>query len=136
MWCKRIIPNQRKRNFSKNSSKNKDKENYFTYGKTGHYARECPNAKWKPPANKSTNIIETEAGTPRYGNLLPTAFLVCHSPDWWHDTGTNIHVCVDVSLFSFYQVGRVSSLLMENGARAAVRGVGTVNLKLTSGKTA
>ena len=40
-----------------------------------------------------------------------------------------------ISLFSCYQVGRSSSLLMGNGARAAVRGVGTVDLKLTSGKT-
>jgi hypothetical protein len=66
---------------------------------------------------------------------LPAAFLVCNSPDWWVDTGVHIHVCADVFLFSFYQVGRASSLLMGNGARAAVRGVGTVDLKLTSGKT-
>jgi hypothetical protein len=63
--------------------------------------------------------------------LLPTAFSVCHSPDWWVDTGANIHVRADVSLFSFYQVGRASSLLMGNGARAAVCGVGAVDLKLT-----
>jgi hypothetical protein len=44
-------------------------------------------------------------------------------------------VCADVSLFSSYQVGRTSSLLIENSARAAVRGVGTVDLKLTLGKT-
>jgi len=66
---------------------------------------------------------------------LPSVFSVCHSPDWWVDTGANIHVCADVSLFSFYQAGRAGSLLMGNGARAAVRGVGTVDLKLTSGKT-
>jgi len=51
------------------------------------------------------------------------------------DTGANIHVCADVSLFSSCQVGRTSSSLMGNGARVAVRGVGTVDLKLTSGKT-
>jgi hypothetical protein len=66
---------------------------------------------------------------------LPTAFSVCHSPDWWVDTSANIHVCADVSLFSFNQVGRASSLLMGNGARATVRGVGTIDLKLTLGKT-
>ena len=44
-------------------------------------------------------------------------------------------MCADVSLFSSYHVGRTSFLLMENGAREAVRGVGTVDLKLTSGKT-
>jgi hypothetical protein len=44
-------------------------------------------------------------------------------------------VCADISLFSFYQAGRAGSLLMGNGACVAVRGVGTVDLKLTSGKT-
>ena len=43
-------------------------------------------------------------------------------------------MCADFSLFSFYQAGRAGSLLMGNGARAAVHGVGTVVLKLTSGK--
>ena len=44
-------------------------------------------------------------------------------------------MCVDASMFSFYQGGWSGSLLMGNGACAAVRGVGTVDLKLTSGKT-
>jgi hypothetical protein len=43
-------------------------------------------------------------------------------------------MCDDIFLFSFYQVGRAGSLLMGNGARAAVRGVGTVDLKLASEK--
>jgi hypothetical protein len=109
----------------KKNKKNKEKWNCFTCGKTENYARECPDAKWKPPEKKSAYTVETEAGTPRYGNLLPTAFLVYHS----------LYVCAGVFLFSFYQVGRTSSLLMGNRACAAVRGVGTVDLKLTSGKT-
>jgi hypothetical protein len=44
-------------------------------------------------------------------------------------------VYADISLFSSYQVERTSSLLMGNGARTAVHGVGTVDLKLTWGKT-
>ena len=44
-------------------------------------------------------------------------------------------MCADVSLISSYQVGWTSSLLMGNGARAAIRGVGTVDLKLTLEKT-
>ena len=80
-------------------------------------------------------MIDTDEGTSRYGNLLPTVLLVCRSPDWWVDIGASIHVCADISLFSSYQVGQISSLLMENGARAAVRGVAVVDLNLISGKT-
>ena len=79
-------------------------------------------------------MIEADGGTSGYGNLLHTVLSVFHSPDWWVDTGANIHISVDIFLFSSYQVGRTSSLLMENGVRAAVRGVGTIDLKLTSGK--
>jgi hypothetical protein len=66
---------------------------------------------------------------------LSSTFSVCYSPDWWVDTGANIHVCADASLFCFYQGGRVGSLLMGNKDCVAVHGVGMVNLKLTSGKT-
>ena len=69
------------------------------------------------------NMIEADGGTLRYGNLLHTVLSVCHTPDWWIDTGANIQVCANISLFSSYQVRRTSSLLMENGARAAVHGV-------------
>ena len=44
-----------------------------------------------------------------------------------------MHICADASLFSSYQVGGTSSLLMGNGSHAHV--LGTVNLKFTSGKT-
>jgi hypothetical protein len=85
---------------------------------------------------KSTNMIIGEiTETSRYGNILPTVLSVCHSPEWWIDTGANIHVCVDISLFSSYQARGVGSLLMGNGSHARVLGVGMVNLKLTSGKT-
>ena len=42
---------------------------------------------------------------------------------------------LDASLFSSYQVGGTSSLLMGNGSHARVLGVGTVNRKFTLGKT-
>jgi hypothetical protein len=80
-------------------------------------------------------VIGETAGTLRYGNILSTILLVCHSPKWWIDTGANIHVCADISMFSSYQAGGAGSLLTENGSHARVLGVGTVNLKLTSVKT-
>jgi hypothetical protein len=51
------------------------------------------------------------------------------------DSDANIHVCVDASMFSSYQVGRSGALLMGNGSHAHVLGVGMVILKFTSGKT-
>jgi hypothetical protein len=51
------------------------------------------------------------------------------------DSGANIHVCADDSMFSSYQVRRSGALLMGNGSRAHVLGVGMVILKFTSGKT-
>jgi hypothetical protein len=63
------------------------------------------------------------------------SFQFVKSPEWWLDTGANVHVYADISLFSFYQAGVTGSLLMGNGSHARVLGVVTVNLKLTSGKT-
>ncbi|EEC67961.1 hypothetical protein OsI_35706 [Oryza sativa Indica Group] len=80
-------------------------------------------------------VISEGRGTSGYGKILPTVLSVFHSPDWWVDTGANIHVCANIFLFSSYQVGKGSSLLMENGSLGAVHGVGTVDLKFTSGKT-
>jgi len=53
---------------------------------------------------------------------------------WWFDTGANVHVCADISLFSSYQAIQGSSVLMGNGSHASVRGVGTIDLKFTSRK--
>jgi hypothetical protein len=50
------------------------------------------------------------------------------------DTGDNIHVCADASMFSSYQVDRTRVLLRGNRSHARVLGVGTVILKFTSGK--
>jgi hypothetical protein len=72
------------------------------------YARECPDAKWKPNKKKA-NTVQTDVGTTGYGNLLPIVLLVCHSPDWWIDTGANI---------VFFLSGRACFLLIdgEHGA--------------------
>jgi hypothetical protein len=85
---------------------------------------------------KSTNIVinETGGGSSGYGNLLPYVLSVCNSPEWWMDSGANIHVCADISLFASFQVSRTGALLMGNGSRAHVHGVGFVILKVTSGK--
>jgi hypothetical protein len=49
------------------------------------------------------DVSKTAEGTSGYGNLLPSVLSVCQSPEWWADTCANIHVCANISLFSFYQ---------------------------------
>mgnify|MGYP003703336597 CR=1 FL=1 len=80
------------------------------YGKPVHWTKDCPDRKDK----KSANMFFCEGGgTSGYGKSLPTVLCVCHSPDWWVDTGANIHVCADFSLFSSYQVGRVLTVVID-----------------------
>jgi hypothetical protein len=66
--------------------------------------------------------------------IYPMIFSVFQSITWWLDSGVNVHVCSDASLFSSYQVTRGSSVLMGNGSHTSIHGVDTVDLKLTSGK--
>ena len=77
-------------------------------------------------------VSEAEGGTSGYGNYLPTVLSVCHSLEWWMDTGANVHVYADISLFYSYQAGDTGALLMGNGSHAHVLDVGTVILKFTS----
>jgi hypothetical protein len=65
-------------------------------------------------------------------NSLPLVFSVFQYTSWWLDTGANIHMCSDTTLFSSYQTARDSTVMMGNGSHATVRGVGMVDLKLTS----
>jgi hypothetical protein len=121
----------------KKKNNNKKKGGCFVCGSEEHWASECLDRKFKQELKKSVNMVttDTEGGAYGYGNYLPTILLACNSPEWWMDSGANIHVCADVSLFASYQVGRTRALLMENGSRVHILGAGTVNLKFTSGKT-
>jgi hypothetical protein len=143
--------NNKKKNKQQNAMKPKQTTTFkkknkgagcFVCGSTDHWASACPDRKFKQekkPAQekKTTNMVisETREGTSGYGNLLPTVLSVCHSPEWWDDTGVNIHVCADIFLFSSYQCKGTGALLMGNGSHACVLSVCIVILKFTSGKT-
>jgi hypothetical protein len=106
-------------------------------GSPGHWAKKCPNRKGRKlqSEQKTSNMVVSRSGggTSGYGNL-PYVLSVFQSTTWWLDSGANVHVCSDASLFSSYQVARDSSVLMGNGSHASVHSVGMVDLKLTSGK--
>jgi hypothetical protein len=69
----------------------------------GTLPRKCKNRKGKKNelGQKSANVTIGDPSGSRYGNLL-NVFFVCQSNDWWIDTGANIHVCTDISMFSSY----------------------------------
>jgi hypothetical protein len=123
--------------FKKKKNNNKEDESCFMCESPGHWEKMCPNHKRRnpQPEQKTTNMIvsSSEGRTSGYGNL-PYVLSVFQSTTWWLDSNANIHVCFDASLFSSYQVTRNSSVMMGNGSHAPVRGVGTVDLKLTLGK--
>jgi hypothetical protein len=117
-----------------NKKKRKPGGACYTCASPDHFATKCPDRK-DHKAPKTANMVVSEGeGTTRYGNFLPTVLSVCSSPAWRIDTGANIHVCADISMFSSYQVGGTTSLLIGNGAHAHVLGAGTVTMKFTSGK--
>ena len=130
---------QQNTTFKKKGKKNNKKKDdgCFTCGSEDHWANKCPQKYKKPGQNSnSVNVVMANAdkGAPGYGNSF-TVFSVYQSTEWWVDTGANVHVCADISLFSSYQATGTNSVLMGNGAHASVLGAGTVDLKLTSGKT-
>jgi hypothetical protein len=105
----------------------------FVCGESGHIARKCRKRKGKKgDGQKTANVAIADVGNSRY---VPQILLACQSIDWWLDTGANVHVCSDLNLFSSYQATDSSAILMSNGSRVVVHGIGRVDLKLTSGKT-
>jgi hypothetical protein len=109
----------------------------FVCGKTGHFAKKCTEQKGKKNQqgkNNSADMVVSEAEPTGYGNTY-IVLIACQSIEWWIDIGANIHVCANISLFSSYQATHSASVLMGNGSRAFVHGVGMVDLKFTSGKT-
>jgi hypothetical protein len=113
----------------------KEDEGCFMCGCPNHWAKKCPIRKGRKPQPKpktANMVTSTSDGTSRYDDL-PSVLLVFQSTTWWLDSSANVHVCSDASIFSFYQVTPDSSMMMGNGSHVSVHGVGTVDLKLTSG---
>jgi hypothetical protein len=113
----------------------------YTCGEGVHFARDCPKcadrkgqkASHVSRGSKDVNMATLGSTEDGYGNLF-TILSVFQSMSRWFVTGANVHVCANISLFSSYQAVQGSSMLMGNRSQASVRGVGTIDLKFTSGK--
>jgi hypothetical protein len=85
--------------------KKKKDEGCFMCGSPDHWAKKCPNRKGRKPQpkQKTANMVVSSSGdgTSGYGNL-PYVLSVFQSTTWWLDSGANVYVCSDASLFSSY----------------------------------
>ncbi|KAK1664874.1 hypothetical protein QYE76_053033 [Lolium multiflorum] len=129
----------RARSFEGGSSANVVQKKNFQ----SHKSKNKNNGKGKfDEKNKASNSTNFKRKTPykKKGNCH-----VCGAPGHWapdcperHDrrgnSGKSANVVIGVDT-EMKDVARTSSVLMGNGSRASVRGVGTVDLKFTSGKT-
>jgi hypothetical protein len=128
--------NKNRKGKAKQNTEFKKKKNLadlacFVCGEPGYIARKCCNRKGKKAGGqKSANVTVSEAGGSEYE---PKILLACQSTNWWLYTGTNVHVCSDLNLFSSYQT--TDSCSIWQLLHLDVHGVGTVDLKLISGKT-
>ncbi|KAI5333799.1 hypothetical protein L3X38_023931 [Prunus dulcis] len=133
-----------------NSNGNRDQP-CFVCGRTNHWAKDChykktkpykPKPKWNkgqsgPKAQVNVLVDQDDQDEPnlRYSfkPLVNVAYL--SNSDWWLDSGANVHVCFDKRFFKNYQNSSGGSVTLGNDTVAQVRGIGEVELKMTSGKT-
>lgn len=94
--------------------------------RSNHWSKDCPEHKDKQEKTTNVVIANTKGGAIVYIPLLP---------NWWIDIEANIHLCTEISLFSYYQAIRTSSMLMGKSSHAFVCVIDMVNLELTLGKT-
>ncbi|KAL0431144.1 UNVERIFIED_CONTAM: Retrovirus-related Pol polyprotein from transposon TNT 1-94 [Sesamum radiatum] len=76
----------------------------------------------------------TSGATEGYVSIQPELLTIYEPCDWLIDTGANVHVCADKSLFVSYQAITGRTLSMGNSSTAAVHGIGSVDLKFPSGR--
>ncbi|KAI5350435.1 hypothetical protein L3X38_003326 [Prunus dulcis] len=129
-----------------NSIGNKDQP-CFVCGRTNHWVKDChykktephkPKPKWnkgqRGPKAQVNVLVDQDEPNLRYSvnPLVNIAYL--SNSDWWLDSGANVHVCFDKRFFKNYQNSSGGNVTLGNDTVAQVRGIGKVELKMTSGK--
>ncbi|KAL0325090.1 UNVERIFIED_CONTAM: hypothetical protein Sradi_5078300 [Sesamum radiatum] len=99
----------------------------------------CPNKKAKNGQAVVNMVVggssnaSTSGATEGYVSVQPELLTIYEPCDWLIDTGENVHVCADKSLFVSYKAISGRTVSMENSSTAEVRGIGSVDLKFPSG---
>ncbi|KAL0317535.1 UNVERIFIED_CONTAM: Retrovirus-related Pol polyprotein from transposon TNT 1-94 [Sesamum angustifolium] len=106
----------------------------------GHWAKLCPNKKAKTGQAVVNMVVggssgaSTSGATEGYVSVQPELLTIYEPCDWLIDTGANVHVCADKSLFVSYQAITGKTVSMGNSSTAKVLGIGSVDLKFPSGR--
>ncbi|KAL0298331.1 UNVERIFIED_CONTAM: Retrovirus-related Pol polyprotein from transposon TNT 1-94 [Sesamum radiatum] len=106
----------------------------------GHWAKFCPNKKAKAGQAVVNMVVggssgaSTSGATEGYVSVQPELLTIYEPRDWLIDTGANVHVCADKSLFVSYQAITGKTVSMGNSSTAEVLGIGSVDLKFPSGR--
>ncbi|KAL0340533.1 UNVERIFIED_CONTAM: Retrovirus-related Pol polyprotein from transposon TNT 1-94 [Sesamum radiatum] len=105
----------------------------------GHWAKLCPNKKAKTRQAVVNMVVGGSSGASTSGamegyvSVQPELLTIYEPCDWLIDTGANVHVCADKSLFVSYQAITGKTVSMGNSSTAEVLGIGSVDLKFPSG---
>ena len=75
----------------------------------------------------------TLGATGGYVSVQPELLNIYEPYDWLIDTGANVHVCADKSLFVSYQAISGRTVSMGNSSTSEVFWMGSVDLKVPSG---
>ncbi|KAL0349656.1 UNVERIFIED_CONTAM: Retrovirus-related Pol polyprotein from transposon TNT 1-94 [Sesamum radiatum] len=138
----KINSNSKAINKGKTTKNKKPKANKpcWNCGQVGHWAKLCPNKKAKTGQAVVNMVVggssgaSTSGATEGYVSVQPELLTIYEPYDWLIDTGANVHVCADKSLFVSYQAITGKTVSMGNSSTAEVLGIGSVDLKFPSGR--
>ncbi|KAL0327941.1 UNVERIFIED_CONTAM: Retrovirus-related Pol polyprotein from transposon TNT 1-94 [Sesamum calycinum] len=138
----KINSNSKAINKGKTTKNKKPKANKpcWNCGNVGHWAKLCPNKKAKIGQAVVNMVVggssdaSTSGATEGYVSVQPELLTIYEPCDWLIDTGANVHVCADKSLFCSYQTITGKTVSMGNSSTVEVLGIGSVDLKFPSGR--
>ncbi|KAL0381315.1 UNVERIFIED_CONTAM: hypothetical protein Sangu_0195800 [Sesamum angustifolium] len=76
----------------------------------------------------------TSGATEGYASVQPELLTIYEPCDWLIDTGANVHVCANITLFVSYQAITGRTVSMGNSSTVEVLRIGSVDLKFPSGR--
>ncbi|KAL0427568.1 UNVERIFIED_CONTAM: Retrovirus-related Pol polyprotein from transposon TNT 1-94 [Sesamum latifolium] len=120
------------------NKKSKANKPCWNCGQVGHWAKLYP-SKTAKTEQAAVNMVvggssgaSTSGATEGFVSVQPELLTIYEPCDWFIDTGANVHVCADKSLFVSYQAITGRTVSMRNSSTAEVRGIGSVDLKFPS----